>query len=92
MHNYNTYTNKIKRVDRFMHVLQQNMFQLRRKQPISASVSACDRAAIEPNSTVLFISIGDKEWGSRDGDELSITMMTNTSGLGSKDTNSQEQK
>lgn len=37
-------------------------------------------------SPVLSILIGDKEWGSRDGAEHSITLLTNMSELDSKET------
>lgn len=51
------------------------------------SVSECNvshRATLF--SPVLFISIGDKGWDSRDGAEHSITLLTNMSELDSKDT------
>lgn len=45
----------------------------------------CHGATLLHSLLFLSLSIGDKEWGSRDGAEHSITLLTNMSELDSKD-------
>lgn len=58
---------------------------------LSASVSACNEAATL-FSPILFKSIGDKELGSRDAAEHSITLWTNMGELDPKDTINEKQQ